>query len=134
MTLAGFKRKMIIAIGVYTLLFVAANIVFHFIRQGGVTAAFLPFMVGAVFGAELNVLKMLWLERVVNIATEEDSIVSPWYIHIQYLLRWLLTGALIVTAVIFSDIISIAGVAAGIITLPLAGYTIGIFASNEDTP
>ena len=132
MTLAGFRRKMVIAILVYAGLFIVANIVFHFVRNEGPTVAFLPFLVGALFGAELNVLKMVWLERVVHIATEENSMVSPWYVHVQYLFRWLLTGALIVLAVVFANVISVVGVAAGIMTMPLAGYTVGIFTGNKN--
>ena len=88
-------------------------------------------MAGAMFGAELNVLKILWLEHVVNTITEENSIVSSKYLQIQYLLRWLLTGFIIAFAVIFPNIISVAGVGAGLTTLPLAGYTVGLFTNGK---
>ena len=97
--------------------------------------AFFPFAAGVVLGAGVNIVKIKMIERVVKNATNAEKTISPAYVPIQNILRFLLT-AIVLGLAAFFDFISLLGAAVGIITMPIAGYSLSVFGGNEkmETP
>ena len=119
MTISAAARKMIIAIGISSLIIIIIGAVFY-------SEQILPFTLGVILMAGLNVFKVLSLERAVNKAvdmTKEKS--AGNYIRVQFLLRYILTAAVLVIAA-FVPFIDILGAAAGVFT-----YQIAVFCLKE---
>ena len=82
---------------------------------------YLPFALGAVMGAGLNVVKILLMERTVDKSVVMEKSRAENYLRLQYLLRYLLTGAVLIAAV-FVPFLNLWGAALGILTMPVATF------------
>jgi len=80
------------------------------------------FMLGVLLTTGLNIVKAIWLERVVERAvTIESQDAAANLIRVQYFLRFLLTGAVLVAAALI-PVVDLWGAVAGIFTFHAAKY------------
>jgi predicted outer membrane lipoprotein len=85
------------------------------------TEAF-PFALGVFLTTALNVLKAVWLEHTVNrVAEMEEGQAGSNLVRLQYLLRFLLTG-LVMVAAVYLPFIHLWGAVAGIFTFPISAH------------
>jgi len=92
----------------------------------------LLFIAGAAMTTALNVLKVIMLERAVNKAVEKETGAAAGnYIRIQYLLRFFLTGAVLVGCALLNHTM-LWGAAAGIFTLQIAALTSRFHTKGEE--
>jgi len=83
--------------------------------------AFFPFALGAVLGVGAGILKVWLLDRTVEKIIHMEKEKAGNYAHLQYFIRFLLTGlALLLAALV--PFLSIWGTAAGICTLQIATF------------
>ena len=135
MRLSAIAKKMIMLIGASSLVFIAAGVIYHR------SLSALPFILGVLMVAALNCLKAVLLERAVEKAANMDEGKSAAnYIRGQYLVRFVLTGAVLIVAAKNPQIISLWGAIAGIFTWQIAALLLKFFigddkqaAKNEDT-
>jgi len=113
MKLTDVTKKIIGVICLLTLLFTVAAALF--IRHFGV----LDFALGAILGAGLSVYKVISLDRMVSAAQEGRPARG---IHLRYILRFLLTGGVLLVGALV-PFVNFWGVVAGIFTLPLAAFS-----------
>ena len=88
--------------------------------------AFLPFLYGAALGTALGAAKVILLDRAVTkiAGMEKDRAMN--YARLQQLLRFLLTGAVLVTAAVV-PFISLWGAAASVLAYQAAVYSLKLF-------
>ena len=126
MQLPDIAKKMVIVICVTLLLIIAASIVYYR------SFAFLPFAFGAALGAGLNILKVAMLNYAVDRAVEMEE-KGGNYIRIQYIVRLLLTGAVLILSV-YAPFINLFGTVAGILTWQVASLVLKFLPSmKKDT-
>jgi len=115
MKLSDIATKMLWVICVLLLLLVAGSIAYYR------SLLFLPFAYGALLGAAVNMVKVVMLDRTVKKAVGMESNDAGNYVRLQYFLRFVLTGAVLVLAAKV-PFISIWGAAAGILTMQFAAF------------
>lgn len=93
----------------------------------------LPFAVGVLLTTALNIVKTLWLERIAEkLVLMEDQSAAGNYVRVQYMLRMVLTAAILTLAAIAPDhIISMWGAVLGIFTFHAGKYSLA-FTTNND--
>jgi len=94
-------------------------------------AGFLPFALGLLLGGGLNVLKVALLDRSIAKAETAGEHAVVRQFQIQYLIRFFLTALAFLIAV-FVPFIDLWGVGAAILTMPIAAYSMKIFAKNDE--
>lgn len=87
------------------------------------STACLPFVLGVLLGSAVSVAKVFLLERAVDRAVAMDKKAVAGYIHLQYLLRFSLTGAALTLAALVPAV-SLWGAAAGVVSYQIAAHTI----------
>jgi len=93
--------------------------------------AFLPFATGALLVVALNIVKIVMLDHAVDKAlTMTEGKSAGNYMRVQYFLRFILTGAVLVFAAT-SPYINLWGAVAGVFTMPVAAYSMKIFYGND---
>ena len=132
MKLSDVARKMVWAIGLFSLVFIGAGIIYY--RS---FPAF-PFAIGIFLTAALNVIKVFMLERAIrHTVSFEGSDAGKNYAKFQYFLRFLLTGAGLAAAALISRIdmwgAILWGAAAGLLTFQMAAFSMKFMRFNEDT-
>jgi len=86
------------------------------------SAEALPFALGVFLTTALNVLKAVWLEHTVNRVVEmEEGKAGSNLVRFQYLLRFILTG-LVMVAAVYLPFIHLWGAVAGIFTFHIAAH------------
>jgi len=115
MQLSDTAKRMTVVIGVSLLLPIAASIAYYR------SFAFLPFALGALLGAALNILKVILLDHTVKRVIAMGQKNAENYVRFQHFLRFLLTG-LLFGASAFLPFINIWGTAAGICTMQIAVF------------
>ena len=118
MKLSKIAKKMIFTVSILLLVIFAAS--FAYFRS----LSFFPFALGALSGVSLNVFKIIMLDRVVDKAIQMEEKKAGNYIMIQYLLRFVLTG-LVLVASHFIPFIELWGTAVGVLTMPIAAFFAG---------
>jgi hypothetical protein len=129
--MAGIAKRMItVILALMALIIIAAAIVVY-VREMGFVSHFLPFAGGAVLGAGINVMKVFLLDRAVNKAVGiEEGKSGAVYMRLQYFVRFILTGVVLVGAVLISTVL-FWGAAAGVLTNQLAAYSMKFFYGRE---
>ena len=93
-------------------------------------AGFLPFTYGVLLVCALNCVKVLMIEYTVKRAVEKTGGSGAWAGG-QYLIRFLLTGAVLVFAAL-SDHINLWGAVVGIFTFQIAAHMLRIFIARDN--
>jgi len=128
MNVSETVRKMIMVMLVAGLIMSIAGFVFSIFNP---IIHPLYFTFGVLLTTGLNVLKVVWLERAVQAAVlMEDQTASSNYIRVHYLLRFLLTGLVLVAAV-YIPFIDLFGAIFGLFTYHAGKYSLGIFIKQE---
>jgi len=92
-----------------------------------------PFAFGVLLTTFHNIIKVVWLEQAVDKSVAmEDKVTAGNYIRVQYLLRLLFTGLVLVIA-IFIPAIDFLGAAIGIFTFHAAKWSLGFIVKTDDT-
>jgi len=126
--LSDMTKKIIVAILVLLLLVIAGGVVFYRSFEA------LPFALGAILGAGLNIYKMIMLDRLVKVASlapeanQKSRLMRRYYL--QTLFRFVLTAGVLALAH-FVPFLNFWGAVAGIFILPLAAFSMK-FVSHED--
>jgi len=132
MMLSNISTRMIIAICVLATVAIAGSVVFYSVTDNYVVD-FVPFAVGVILGATLNILKVIMIRRIVNKATDVEKPISPLHVQGQFFLRFILTIAVLALAAIF-NFINVFGVVAGLFTMPIARYAMSFLGGKETPP
>jgi len=127
MKLSDIAKRMAWIMCILLLALIAVSIAYY--RSLG----FLPFALGAFLGTAVNILKVIMLDRTVKKAVDMEKEKAGNYVRIQHLVRFLLTALVLILSVILSfiNINVIYGAAAGILTYPIAVYSVKRFAGHE---
>lgn len=126
MKLSKTAKNMILVIIVSSAAFIVACALYYR------SFAFIPFAVGVLMGAGLNIIKVAMLENAVNHAITLEQKEAANYLKAQYFFRFILTGAVLAAAAVIPDkFVSLWGAAAGIVTLQIAAYAMKFFVHDE---
>ena len=129
MKLSGIAKKMVWVIAALSLVCMIAGVIYYR------SLSALPFVLGVLLGAGVNVVKILLLERAVARAVDMEEKSGANYIRVQYFLRFLFTGAALALAAIAPDhILSLWGAVAGIFTFPIAAHSLRFFVKPDKIP
>ena len=111
-------KRMIWAIAVSSLVFIAGGALYYR------SFSALPFALGVILAAALNVVKVVLLERTAQKAIEfDEGPAGKNYVRFQFLLRYLLTGLILIIAAL-APFIDLWGAIAGVFTLQIAAVSI----------
>lgn len=125
MKLSYLAKKMITIMGVSFIVFVLASIIYYR------SLSFFPFALGVLLGTALSMMKVIMIEKVVDKSLEMDTKTAPNYIKLQYMVRFLFTGILLVAAALV-PFISLWGAACGILSFQLSAYLVKFFFKRVD--
>ncbi|MCL2580580.1 MAG: ATP synthase subunit I [Oscillospiraceae bacterium] len=126
MKLSSIAKKMILVMGASSLAMSVIAAVYYR------TYDFLPFAAGVFAASGLNAIKVIMLDFAVEKAAgmdNKDSAVN--YIRGQYFLRFILSAAVLYFAVT-THFISLWGLAAGLATMYIAGFSMKFLHSDVD--
>ena len=106
---------------------------------GAVVSVFYPFIpsifsfsLGILLTTCLNIVRVVWLDRVVQRAVDmDDSVTAGNYVRFQYLFRFLLTGLVFIFAIIV-PVIDLWGALVGVFTFHAAKYALIFIVKKED--
>jgi len=132
MNLSHPSKRMILVIGVSVLVLIAAGTIFYRSLEA------LYFAFGVILTSSLNVLKVFMLERTVRKVVDMDQPdTGKNYVRLQYLLRYLLTGLVLLAAGLISmyvhpPFINIWGAVAGVFTLQIAVISVRSMKPDEN--
>lgn len=115
MKVSELAKRMIIRISVIASICTLGAVLYY--RSFG----FLPFLLGAIIGTAVSIIKVFLLERAVDkaLTMEKDDAVK--YITLQNIIRLMLSGvALVISAVV--PFINLWGSVAGVLAFPFASY------------
>ena len=90
----------------------------------------LPFILGVLLTMGVNLLRVKMLDHSVNTALGLEVGSAANYLQLQYLLRFVLTGAVLILAAL-SPYVNLWGAALGILTWPLATYALRFFIKTD---
>jgi len=126
MNLSLPSKRMIQAIGIAALVMMAGGAAFYRSFEA------FPFALGVFLTSTLNAAKILMLERTVKKAINmEDPKSGKNYVRIQFLLRYILTAAILVAAGL-TPFISVWGALFGIFTLQISVIVVRIMKVDEN--
>jgi len=120
MELAQLSKKMMTVVCISLLLLVAGSAAYYR------SSAFLPFALGAALGAGASALKIKLLQNAVEKAVNMEKDRAESHLRLQHLLRFLLTGVVLLCAALV-PFISLWGAAAGVLTQQIATYSARFF-------
>jgi len=113
--LSNIAKRMITVVGGLSLALIVAGIACFKLFS------FFPFLLGVIMGAGVTILRIVMLERAVNKALEMDQERAANYLRLQHLLRYLVTGAVLVAAALLPPV-NLWGAIAGVMTMPVATF------------
>ena len=114
MKLSVPSKRMILFIGVSALVMIAGGALFYRSLKG------IDFALGVILSSLLNVFKVFLLERTVKKTLDiENPASGKAYIQLQYILRFILSAAVLVAAALI-PFIDVMGAVFGIFTLQIA--------------
>ena len=126
MKLSLVAKKMLMVLGASSLVISAIAAAYYRSFE------FLPFAAGVFAASGLNILKVVMLDHAVERATgmeNKDSAVN--YMRGQYFIRFALSGVALYFAVT-TPFISLWGLAAGLATMYIAGFSMKFLLSEAD--
>ena len=131
MKISGTVRKMIMVMVAAALFIIVAGLVAS-IRFLVIIP--IPFTLGVLLTTCLNVVKAVWLERVVErIIAMDDEAAAVSYVRVQYFMRFVLTAVVLVIAGLTPEyIISLWGAIAGIFTFHVGKYSLTFLSKADD--
>jgi hypothetical protein len=119
-------KKMVLVIGISSLVFMGIGVAIYR------SFASVPFAIGVLLMAALNIFKVFMVERTVKKTLElNEEIDGRNFVRLQYMLRYLLTGAVLVVAAL-TPFIDLWGAAAGILTFQIAAYAVSLMKFNDN--
>ena len=125
MNLSLLAKKMIFVILVLSLVLIAGGVAFYR------SLSALPFALGVVLSAALNILKVVMLERTVQkVVGLQDEQTGKNIVGFHLLLRFLLTAAVLLVAAL-TPFINLLGAAAGVLTLHIAVFCMKFMKFDE---
>jgi uncharacterized membrane protein YjgN (DUF898 family) len=125
-------KKMILVIGIASLVLMAAGIVIYR------SFSAVPFAIGVAIMAMLNCFKVYMVERTVTRTLDFDEKADGKnFVRFQYLARFLLTGAVLVPiALLTADSLvwsaMLWGSLAGVFTFQVAAYSVSLMKFKDD--
>ncbi|MCL2162995.1 MAG: ATP synthase subunit I [Oscillospiraceae bacterium] len=125
MKVSTLVKKMSIIICVLALAIICGGAVFYRSLEA------VPFAIGVMSTSALNILKAIMIERTTRKAidlTEENE--GKNYVRLQYIIRYLLTGLVLVAAAL-TPFISLWGAILGIFTLQLSAIIARLMKFDE---
>jgi len=125
-----YVKRMSMMVSIVSLVIVVGGAVY--LRS----AAILVFSLGVVITAILNIVKIHWLKRSIDRATEMEATSGHLYIRGQGMLRMFLTLAVLVGAGFLSQIDifglpMLIGAVLGLLTMPVAAYSMALFKPKD---
>ena len=128
MSLSATVKKMIIIMCVSGAVFIAAGAAYYRSVEA------LNFALGAAVTTGFNVIKTIMLERsAIRASGMEDGNAASNYVRLQSLLRFVLTGAVLVAAVLI-PFIGTWGAIAGVLTMNVAAFVVKIIGARGEKP
>ena len=125
-------KKMLFVIAISSVTMIVGGIALCLFVPSIPSGEAFPVALGVFLSSALNVLKVLLLERTVQRVMElETAKESKGYVASQYIVRYVLTGAVLVVAAI-TPFINLWGAIAGIFTMQIAVFFIRFMKLNED--
>ncbi|NLK39802.1 MAG: hypothetical protein GX303_06130 [Clostridiales bacterium] len=115
MKMYEITKKMIVAIGVLSLLIIGGGVIYYR------SVDCLPFIVGTLLGSGVSVLKVKLLADGVDKSLKMEAKAAANYIRLQHFLRLLLVGVVLLLAALVPWI-SLWGAAAGVFTFQISLY------------
>jgi hypothetical protein len=92
----------------------------------------LPFALGVALTSGYNIIKLKWLQKVVEYTVTLDSAAAQRFILGHNLLRYLGMALVLAAAILVPDnIIHFYGAAVGIFTMPVAAYSMQFFMKRD---
>lgn len=132
MSLSLPAKKMLIIIAISAGIMIVGGILICIFVPTIPSGEALPVTLGIVLSTALNAVKVLLLERTVRRVMElETPKESKGYISAQYIIRYLLTGVILVVAAV-TPFINLWGAIAGIFTMQAAVFFMRFTKLNED--
>lgn len=123
------NRMITIIIGLSILIALAGWTYFHLNSN---PLAAIPFAVGVAMAMCVNIIKVFWLKKMVNVSVSLDAGAASLHMKTQYFKRLILTaGVFLVAALAPDNIVNLIGVVCGIFTLTIATYSIQFFFKNQ---
>ncbi len=122
MKLSDLAKRMTRSISIIALLFMFVSIIYYR------SLDFLPFFYGVLAGAAVSIVKVFLLDHAVDKTLNMEQKPAGGYAGISYLLRFALSGAVLILGAVVSQI-SLWGTVAGIFAYQLAAYSLK-FSSN----
>ncbi|QOV20769.1 ATP synthase subunit I [Blautia liquoris] len=117
MKLSDLAKKMTRSICMIALFCIIGSVIYYR------SVKFLPFFFGVLIGSCVSVLKVILLDRAVDKTLNMEQKRAGGYAGIQYLLRFGLSGAVLVLGAVIPQI-SLWGTVAGIFAYQLATYSL----------
>ena len=120
MKLSPIAKHMFLTIVVLASVFIVAGVVYYH------SISALPFALGVILTAGLNVYRVKMLDDAVNKVVSRESDNPSRFLQIQYFIRFILTGAVLVIAAL-TPVIDLWGAAIGILTWPMAAFALKLY-------
>ena len=122
--MSDVAKKMTWVICALLLLLIAGGAVYYRSLEA------LPFAYGSLLGCGVNILRIFLLDRAVKKTVGMDPAQAANYVRLQYLLRFVLTGVVLVLAALV-PLINIWGAAAGVLSYQVAALSLKRHAASE---
>jgi len=90
---------------------------------------FLPFALGVLLFLGVNILKVFMIEQSIKKIVDTNDKKTYNYFRLQYLLRFVITGAALAAAALL-DFISLWGALAGVLIFQISAYTLKSFTKD----
>lgn len=103
----------------FAVLGIAGSAVVFMIGKGYL---FFPYWLGLLLGSLLSALKLVLIEKSLNQTADMNGGKASGYASLQYILRYVLTVAFLITAFLLPQYVNLFGVIAGILTLQFSAY------------
>jgi len=125
MKLSNMAKRMMLIVIISLFALIAGSVIYYR------STAFLPFAYGAFLGTALNAAKIIMLDRTVKRVVAMEALQAGNYARVQHLLKFLLTGLVLVVAAVV-PFINIWGTASGVLSYQIAVYSLKYF-KDPDT-
>ncbi|MCL2045393.1 MAG: hypothetical protein FWG88_03295 [Oscillospiraceae bacterium] len=93
-------------------------------------SSFLPVFLGTIFGVAISIIKVVMIDGAVNRITGLETQTVSAYVHLQHILRFGITGVLLVVAALV-PFINIYSTAAGVLSFQVASLSVRNSASMQ---
>lgn len=115
--------------GMFALLLAAGTLVSALVFPFERPAAY---ALGLLLGCLLSAIKVVLLEKSLGSAVEREQGAARGYAGLMYMLRYLLTAAVLVLAFLYRDILGPVGAIIGVLSLQISAYIAGWIMKKRD--